>query len=84
MHGDISLLGMLSLCRYSRSNTYIHKYVANISFGINIKNMEGKLMKNVPVTSSSMTVNLDGFESGVYFVEVSHAGGNETLKFIKE
>ena len=46
--------------------------------------MEGKLMKNVPVTSSSMTVNLDGFESGVYFVEVSHAGGNETLKFIKE
>jgi hypothetical protein len=51
---------------------------------VNIKNMEGKLMKNVPVTSSSMTVNLDGFESGVYFVEVSHAGGNETLKFIKE
>ena len=40
MHGDISLLGMLSLCRYSRSNTYIHKYVANISFGINIKNMK--------------------------------------------
>lgn len=51
---------------------------------VNIKNMEGKLMKNVPVTSSSMTVSLDGFESGVYFVEVSHAGGNATLKFIKE
>lgn len=49
-----------------------------------ITNMEGKVMKNVTVTSATMDVNLDGFESGVYFVVVNHAGGKETLKFIKD
>lgn len=49
-----------------------------------ITNMEGKVMKNVTVTSSTMDVSLQGFETGVYFVVVNHAGGKETLKFIKE
>lgn len=51
---------------------------------VSITNMEGKVMKNVTVTSSTMDVNLEGFESGVYFIVVNHAGGKETLKFIKE
>lgn len=49
-----------------------------------ITNMEGKIIKNLEVTSATMDVNLDGFDSGVYFIVVNHAGGNETLKFIKE
>lgn len=49
-----------------------------------ITNMEGKIIKTVDVTSSTMDVSLDGFDSGIYFVVVNHAGGKETLKFIKE
>jgi len=49
-----------------------------------ITNMEGKVIKNVDVTSSTMDVSLNDFESGVYFVVVDHAGGKETMKFIKE
>jgi hypothetical protein len=49
-----------------------------------ITNMEGKVIKNVTVTSATMDVNLNGFDNGVYFVVVNHAGGTETLKFIKE
>lgn len=51
---------------------------------VTITNMEGKVMKNITVTSATMDVSLDGFESGVYFVEVNHAGGKDTLKFIKD
>jgi hypothetical protein len=46
--------------------------------------MEGKVIKNVTVTSATMDVNLNGLDNGVYFVVVNHAGGTETLKFIKE
>jgi hypothetical protein len=49
-----------------------------------ITNMEGKVIKNVTVTSATMDVNLNGLDNGVYFVVVNHAGGTETLKFIKE
>jgi len=31
-----------------------------------------------------MDVNLNGFDNGVYFVVANHAGGTETMKFIKE
>ncbi len=49
-----------------------------------ITNMEGKVIKNIDVTSATMDVNLNGFDNGVYFVVVNHAGGTETMKFIKE
>lgn len=50
-----------------------------------ITNMEGKVVKDLALTSAtSMDVNLNGFDNGVYFVVVNHAGGNQTLKFIKE
>jgi hypothetical protein len=49
-----------------------------------ITNMEGKVIKNIEVTSTTMDVNLNGFDNGVYFVVANHAGGTETMKFIKE
>ena len=49
-----------------------------------ITNMEGKVIKNVDVTSATLEVNLNGLENGVYFVVVNHAAGTETMKFIKE
>ena len=49
-----------------------------------ITNMEGKVIKNIDVTSATMDVNLNGFDNGVYFVVANHAGGTETMKFIKE
>ena len=51
---------------------------------LSITNMEGKVIKNIDVTSATMEVNLNGLENGVYFVVVNHAAGTETLKFIKE
>ncbi|MEY3236362.1 MAG: hypothetical protein RI883_463, partial [Bacteroidota bacterium] len=51
---------------------------------LSITNMEGKVIKNIEVTSATMDVNLNGFDNGIYFVVVNHAGGTETLKFIKE
>lgn len=49
-----------------------------------ITNMEGKVVKTVNVTSATMDVNLDGVDSGIYFVVVNHDAGTETVKFIKE
>jgi hypothetical protein len=49
-----------------------------------ITNMEGKVVRNIDVTSPTMNVNLNGFDNGVYFVVVNHAGGTETIKFIKQ
>lgn len=49
-----------------------------------ITNMEGKAVKTIDVTSSSMDVNIDGIENGIYFVVVNHSAGTETVKFIKE
>ena len=51
---------------------------------LTITNMEGKVIKNLDVTSPTMDVNLNGFDNGIYFVVVNHAGGTETMKFIKE
>jgi hypothetical protein len=49
-----------------------------------ITNMEGKVVKTLDITAATMDVNLNGMDNGVYFVVVNHAGGTETLKFIKE
>ena len=49
-----------------------------------ITNMEGKVIKNLDITSPTMDVNLNGFDNGIYFVVVNHAAGTETMKFIKE
>jgi len=51
---------------------------------LTITNMEGKVIKNLDITSPTMDVNLNGFDNGIYFVVVNHAGGTETMKFIKE
>jgi hypothetical protein len=49
-----------------------------------ITNMEGKVVKTLDITSTTMDVNLNGIDNGVYFIVVNHAAGTETLKFIKE
>lgn len=49
-----------------------------------ITNMEGKIVKTVNYTSAATTVDLNGMETGMYFLVVNHATGTETVKFIKE
>jgi hypothetical protein len=50
-----------------------------------VTNMEGKIIKDLSVpTSATLDVDLNGFENGVYFIVVNHAGGKETIKIIKE
>ena len=49
-----------------------------------ITNMEGKTVKSVNYTSAATTVDLNGMETGMYFLVVNHATGTETVKFIKE
>lgn len=49
-----------------------------------ITNMEGKIVKEINLTSTELEVNIADLDNGVYFVAVEHAAGKETLKFIKE
>jgi hypothetical protein len=49
-----------------------------------ITNMEGKSIKAVNHSSAETTVDLNGMETGMYFLVVNHATGTETVKFIKE
>jgi hypothetical protein len=52
---------------------------------VSIVNLEGKViaMKEV-TTGTKVSFDLTGVKSGMYFVNVSHASGVETVKFIKE
>ena len=49
-----------------------------------VTNMEGKVVRNVEVSASTVDVNLNGLENGIYFVVVNHSAGTETIKFIKQ
>lgn len=49
-----------------------------------ITNMEGKTVKTVNHSSTSTSVDLNGMETGMYFLVVNHTTGTETVKFIKE
>ena len=52
---------------------------------VSIINLEGKViaMKEV-TTGTNVSFDLTGVKSGLYFVNVAHASGVETVKFIKE
>jgi hypothetical protein len=54
----------------------------NIS-SVEVTNMEGKVVRTLNIVGSSLDINLNGLNNGVYFVVVNHAGGKETIKFIK-
>ena len=52
---------------------------------ISITNIEGKVVASKEVTSnSSQSFDLSTMKAGIYFVNVYHASGVETVKFIKE
>jgi hypothetical protein len=52
---------------------------------ISITNIEGKVVTSKEVTSnSSQSFDLSTMKDGIYFVNVYHASGVETVKFIKE
>ena len=52
---------------------------------ISITNIEGKVVTSKEVTSnSSQSFDLSTMKGGIYFVNVYHASGVETVKFIKE
>jgi hypothetical protein len=52
---------------------------------VSIINLEGKViaMKEV-TTGTNVSFDLTSVKSGLYFVNVAHASGVETVKFIKE
>jgi hypothetical protein len=51
---------------------------------VEITNIEGKVVASKEVTNSSnFSFDLDGMKAGIYFVNVTHASGVETVKFIK-
>jgi hypothetical protein len=54
----------------------------NIS-SVEVTNMEGKVVRALNIVGNSLEINLNGLNNGVYFVVVNHAGGKETIKFIK-
>ena len=54
----------------------------NIS-SVEVTNMEGKVVRALDIVGNSLEINLNGLNNGVYFVVVNHAGGKETIKFIK-
>ena len=52
---------------------------------ISITNIEGKVVASKEVSnSSSLSFDVAGMKAGIYFVNVTHASGVETVKFIKE
>lgn len=51
---------------------------------VEITNIEGKVVASKEVANSSnFNFDLAGMKAGIYFVNVSHASGVETVKFIK-
>lgn len=51
---------------------------------IEITNIEGKVVASKEVSNSSnFSFDLAGMKAGIYFVNVAHASGVETVKFIK-
>lgn len=49
-----------------------------------LTNVEGKTIEKRNVTSTSnLTFDLSGLNTGIYFIHVSHANGVETVKFMK-
>lgn len=52
---------------------------------VSIVNLEGKIIAEKEVsTATNISFDLTGVKSGMYFVNVAHASGVETVKFIKE
>jgi hypothetical protein len=56
----------------------------NIS-SIVLTNMEGKVIRAVqPGAAKSMDIDVSAFGTGIYFVNITHDLGTETIKFVKE
>jgi len=52
---------------------------------VSIVNLEGKVIAEKEVSAATnISFDLTGVKSGMYFVNVAHASGVETVKFIKE
>lgn len=56
----------------------------NIS-SISISNMEGKVIRTLGAFGgNSMDIEISSFQSGVYFVNITHETGTEVVKFVKD
>ena len=56
----------------------------NIS-SISISNMEGKVIRTLgAIGGNSMDIEISSFQSGVYFVNITHETGTEVVKFVKD
>jgi len=52
---------------------------------ISILNIEGKVVAEREIKDVlNTTFDLSAVKAGIYFVNVSHASGNKTVKFIKQ
>jgi hypothetical protein len=50
-----------------------------------LTNMEGKVIRTVqPGAAKSMDIDVSAFGNGIYFVNITHDLGKETIKFVKE
>ena len=50
-----------------------------------LTNMEGKVIRTVqPGAAKSMDIDVSAFGNGIYFVNITHNLGKETIKFVKE
>jgi hypothetical protein len=50
-----------------------------------LTNMEGKVIRTVqPGVAKSMDIDVSAFGTGIYFVDITHDLGKETIKFVKE
>lgn len=50
-----------------------------------ITNMEGKIIRTfTEVSGTSQDIDVSNFHNGVYFVNIQHETGSETIKFVKD
>jgi len=51
---------------------------------ITISNMEGKAIRTISeLSGQTLDVDVSNYKSGVYFVNIEHGSGSETIKFVK-
>lgn len=52
---------------------------------ISLMNLEGKIIRNMEINQQDkLSIQLDGINSGVYFIRINAIDGNEILKLVKD
>lgn len=52
---------------------------------VSLMNLEGKIIRNIEINQQDkLSIQLDGINSGIYFICINAVDGNEILKLVKE